>query len=501
MCTLFLDAVFREHQDPLGVLDRGQTVRDDQSRSVFGKFFQRLLDDALTLVVERRGRFIKNKDRRVLQENTGDGEPLLLSAAEFDASLTDIRIVAVRKFHDEIMGVGTLGGIDHIFESCIRPTIADIFQNCSCEKVNILLHDADLFSQRSLGDRGDIGPVDQDPAGLRFVESRDQAADRGLADTGMTDQRDIFARIDVKIQMREYIGGFGRLAVIREGYILKIDISLYAGHFSCIRSVLDIRLDADHLVETFESGHAVLELLGKADELSDRLGEVIHIKKKCDQILKCQRILSDHEGSDRGDDDRDQSGRSPEDGVIDRHIPVVILLASEEHVVALCELMDLHILAGKGLDDPDAREAVLHAGVDLGDLFAVLFERPFHFLIQNRSEDDHERNRNQCDQRQRDIDHAQDDQGADQLDGGDHKVFRPVVIQLRDLEKVIGHARHQGTDLLVVVEPEGQLLIMREKLISQVIFHPGADHMADVGDEVITAEFDAEKPQHDQEQV
>ena len=76
-----------------------------------------------------------------------------------------------------------------------------------------------------------------------------------------------------------------------------------------------------------------------------------------------------------------------------------------------------------------------------------------------------------------------------------------MVIQLRDLEKVIGHARHQGTDLLVVVEPEGQLLIMREKLISQVIFHPGADHMADVGDEVITAEFDAEKPQHDQEQV
>ena len=76
-----------------------------------------------------------------------------------------------------------------------------------------------------------------------------------------------------------------------------------------------------------------------------------------------------------------------------------------------------------------------------------------------------------------------------------------MVIKLRDLEKVVGHARHQRTDLLIVIETEGQLLIMREKLISQVVFHPRADHVTDVGDEVITAELDSEKSEHDKEQI
>ena len=215
----------------------------------------------------------------------------------------------------------------------------------------------------------------------------------------MTDQRDILARVDVKVQVRKDGRFLCRITSVREGDVLKVDVALYVRHLRRVRGILDIRLDADHLIESLKAGHAVLELLGKADELSDRLGEVIYVKKERDQVLKRQCVFSDHERSDGCDDDRDQAGGCPENGMVDRHVAVVVALAHEEHIVAFGELMDLHILAGEGLDDADAGEAVFHAGVDLGDLFTVLFERSLHLLIEDRSEDDHERDGNQRDER------------------------------------------------------------------------------------------------------
>ena len=44
MGAFFLDAVFGKHQDPLGVLDRGQTMGYDERGAVFGQFLKRILN-------------------------------------------------------------------------------------------------------------------------------------------------------------------------------------------------------------------------------------------------------------------------------------------------------------------------------------------------------------------------------------------------------------------------------------------------------------------------
>ena len=38
---------------------------------------------------------------------------------------------------------------------------------------------------------------------------------------------------------------------------------------------------------------------------------------------------------------------------------------------------------------------------------------------------------------------------------------------------------------------------MREKLIAKIVFHLRADHVSDIGDKVIAAEFQSKESQHD----
>ncbi len=60
------------------------------------------LDQPFALGVEVAGGFVEDEDSRVGQNGPGDGDPLPLSAAEFDAPFADDRVIAVRQLLDEL---------------------------------------------------------------------------------------------------------------------------------------------------------------------------------------------------------------------------------------------------------------------------------------------------------------------------------------------------------------------------------------------------------------
>ena len=55
------------------------------------QLLQAFLDRRLDLRIERRGRLVEHQDRRVLQDDAGDGDALALAAGELDAALADMR--------------------------------------------------------------------------------------------------------------------------------------------------------------------------------------------------------------------------------------------------------------------------------------------------------------------------------------------------------------------------------------------------------------------------
>jgi len=79
MRTLLNDAPLVEKDDQVGVLDRGQVVRDDEGNTAVTKLPQRFADEFTVLIVQAGGWFIQNKDRRRADCSAGDGDALSLA--------------------------------------------------------------------------------------------------------------------------------------------------------------------------------------------------------------------------------------------------------------------------------------------------------------------------------------------------------------------------------------------------------------------------------------
>ena len=94
-----------EDGDPLGLKYGGEAVRDDEHRAAIHHAVEGLLDEALTLRIERTRRLVEHQDRRVGDQGAGDRQPLALAARETHAVFADHRIVALRQARDEFGGV------------------------------------------------------------------------------------------------------------------------------------------------------------------------------------------------------------------------------------------------------------------------------------------------------------------------------------------------------------------------------------------------------------
>ena len=69
-----------EHQDAVGVGDRGQPMRDDEGGAPGPQPVQRALDAGLGLDIERAGGLVEDQDGRILEDGARDGDALALAA-------------------------------------------------------------------------------------------------------------------------------------------------------------------------------------------------------------------------------------------------------------------------------------------------------------------------------------------------------------------------------------------------------------------------------------
>ena len=106
---------------------------------------------------------------------------MLLAAGEFDAALSDIGIVTIREFHDEVVRIRKLSRFDYLFSGCTGSAVADILDYRACEKIYILLHDTDMISEALELDVTDVRAVDLNGSVRYIVKSRNEATQSRLA--------------------------------------------------------------------------------------------------------------------------------------------------------------------------------------------------------------------------------------------------------------------------------------------------------------------------------
>ena len=94
MGAAFGDVAIGDGHDPVGRTDGAQAVGNDQCSSALSQGIESTLDLSFCHGVQSGGRLVQNQDGRVLQEDPGDGNTLLLTAGEEGSPLAHVGIEA-----------------------------------------------------------------------------------------------------------------------------------------------------------------------------------------------------------------------------------------------------------------------------------------------------------------------------------------------------------------------------------------------------------------------
>ena len=110
-CAPLHDPAFVQNHDLVHVGQRGKPVGDADDRPPLLQRVNGGLDFRLCPGVERRGGFVQHQDRGIADKGPGDGDACLLTSRKHLAALPAGGIVPLGHLLDEVVGVGTPGGL------------------------------------------------------------------------------------------------------------------------------------------------------------------------------------------------------------------------------------------------------------------------------------------------------------------------------------------------------------------------------------------------------
>ena len=131
------DAVVGE-LNAIGIPHGGKSVGNGKGGSSPCQGFQRLLNQLLAFVIQGACCLVQNQHGRIFEKDTGNGDPLLLSARELDATLTHVGIIPVGEGGDKVVGARQTGGGLNLLIGSVDLTVGDIFSHASRKQVHVL---------------------------------------------------------------------------------------------------------------------------------------------------------------------------------------------------------------------------------------------------------------------------------------------------------------------------------------------------------------------------
>ncbi len=171
MTPLLPDLSFMNDEDSVGLLDRGKTVSDDQSRAPFEKLLESILDQHLGLRIDGARRLVENQNLGIEGERSRERKELSLSLGQRRATLLDLFLITVRKPLDEGRDVHSSRRLDHPPFGDAGISKRDIGRDVPGEEKNILQHEPQVAAQLLLVPFTDIDPIDQNRSALDLIET------------------------------------------------------------------------------------------------------------------------------------------------------------------------------------------------------------------------------------------------------------------------------------------------------------------------------------------
>ena len=167
----------------------GKAVSDDKRSAAFHQRFQRFLNQAFALRIQRTGGFIQDEDGRIFQNRARNGDALALAAGEFDAALAHQRGVTFGEGLDKVVRVCLAGGLFYFFLAGAWLAVSDVVRNAPAEEQHLLGDHGHLAAKFSQLVVARVPAVDQDAAARRIIETEQQGDQGGFSRAAWADER------------------------------------------------------------------------------------------------------------------------------------------------------------------------------------------------------------------------------------------------------------------------------------------------------------------------
>ena len=115
-----VDTAAVHYNDAVGVLDRGNPLRDDKLRRTRNFIPERFPNHRIRFGIDGGSRVVENQDFRLFEQCARDAKPLLLTAGYVCAAALYVGIVTVRKSRDKFIRAGKLTNADQLLVGSVR---------------------------------------------------------------------------------------------------------------------------------------------------------------------------------------------------------------------------------------------------------------------------------------------------------------------------------------------------------------------------------------------
>ena len=192
------------HQNPVGVLDGGQAVRNDEGGLSLHQVLHGPLHLLLGVGIHVAGGLVQNEHLRVVEHGAGDGQQLLLSLADVAAVLADHGVIALRQAHDVAVDACGLGRGHHFLHGGALLAVGDVVKNGAAKYPCILQHHRIGAAQGIARHLTHLAAIYQNFSAFHVVKAHEEVDEGGFARARMPHNGNGLARLGPEVQIVQH---------------------------------------------------------------------------------------------------------------------------------------------------------------------------------------------------------------------------------------------------------------------------------------------------------
>ncbi len=267
------DRAILHNDDTVGIANRGQAVRDDETRAVLHQSNHCFLDVHLRPRIDRRGCFVQNENLRIGKNRAGNREQLSLSLTEIVAALGQYGVVSVRKPFDEFPRLRRFRRRLDLIHGRVQLSVPDIVRDSILEQYRILQNNRDRVAQGLFRNVLHVDAIDGNPALIHVIESGQQVDDRRFAGAGRADKGDLLSVLHIEIEIKENL----LFRIVGEVDVREVDVARDLIHGDRILAIVRLIILFQNTEYTLSTGNGSQNVRVLVGDLIDRLGELAGI--------------------------------------------------------------------------------------------------------------------------------------------------------------------------------------------------------------------------------